>query len=79
MDDIGTESDQVKHYGNNLDVVSYILTERYTRRLLTFGTTNFPLSVLEKKYDDRTVSRMYSLFNFFTVKAADFRRMKKIV
>jgi len=77
MDDIGTESERVIYYGNNLDVISYILTERYTRRLLTFGTSNVPLDILENKYDDRTVSRMYSLFNFITVRAADFRRMRK--
>lgn len=78
MDDIGTESDQVKYYGNTLDVVSHIIAERYSRRLLTFGTTNFPLEILEQKYDDRTVSRMYALFNFVTLKCADFRKMKKI-
>jgi DNA polymerase III delta prime subunit len=77
MDDIGTESDQVKYYGNTLDVVSHIIAERYSRRLLTFGTTNYPLEILEKKYDDRTVSRMYALFNFMTIKGADFRKMKK--
>jgi DNA replication protein DnaC len=78
MDDIGTESDQVKYYGNSLDVVSHIIAERYSRRLLTFGTTNYPLEILEQKYDDRTVSRMYALFNFVTLKCADFRKLKKI-
>ncbi len=77
MDDIGTESDQVKYYGNSLDVVSYMITERYVRRLLTFGTTNYPLNILENKYDDRTVSRMYALFNFMVLKCADFRKIEK--
>lgn len=77
MDDIGTESDQVKYYGNSLDVVSYIITERYVRRLLTLGTTNYPLNILENKYDDRTVSRMYALFNFMVLKCADFRKIEK--
>jgi hypothetical protein len=74
IDDIGAEADQVKYYGNTLDVVSYILSERYSKRMLTFGTTNFPLSVLEEKYDDRTVSRMYALFNFIEVKGIDYRK-----
>jgi hypothetical protein len=74
IDDIGTETDQVKHYGNTLDVVSHVLAERYSKRLLTFGTTNFPTHILEDKYDDRTVSRMYALFNFITLKGNDFRK-----
>lgn len=74
MDDIGTESNQVKHYGNTLDVISHIISERYSRRLLTFGTTNYPLEILEQKYDDRTVSRMYAMFNFMVMKGIDYRR-----
>jgi hypothetical protein len=74
IDDIGTESDQVKHYGNCLDVVSHILSQRYAKRLLTFGTTNYPVKVLEQKYDDRIVSRMYALFNFIEMKGKDFRK-----
>lgn len=74
FDDIGSEIERVKHYGNELDVMSHILAERYAHRLLTFGTSNFPVSVLEEKYDDRTVSRMYALFNFITIKGTDYRR-----
>jgi hypothetical protein len=74
LDDIGTESEHVKHYGNTLDVVSHVLTERYSKRLLTFGTTNFPISTLEEKYDDRVISRMYALFNFIEMRGNDFRR-----
>jgi DNA replication protein DnaC len=76
IDDIGSEAERVKHYGNTLDVISYILAERYAKRLLTFGTTNFPVEILEQKYDDRTVSRMYALFNFIEVNDKDFRRVK---
>ena len=74
LDDIGTEIEQVKHYGNTLDVVSHILAERYAKRLMTFGTTNFPLKVLEQKYDDRVISRMYALFNFIEMRDKDFRK-----
>jgi len=28
----------------------------------------------EQKYDDRTISRMYALFNFMTLKCDDFRK-----
>lgn len=78
IDDIGTEIDKVKHYGNTLDVVSHVLSERYAGGLLTFGTTNFPVKILEDKYDDRIMSRMYALFNFITLKCDDFRKVKKV-
>lgn len=78
IDEIGTEAGIVKHYGNNLDVLSHVLSERYMRRLMTFGTTNYPMSALEDMYDDRISSRMYAIFNFMTLKCADFRKAQKI-
>lgn len=77
IDDIGTEIEQVKHYGNTLDVVSHVLSERYAKRLITFGTTNFPIEVLEQKYDNRVTSRMHALFNFITLKCDDFRKKSR--
>jgi DNA replication protein DnaC len=74
IDDIGSEAEKVKHYGNELDVIGYIIDERYINRLLTLGTTNFPVKVLEEKYNDRTVSRMHALFNFIIMNGKDFRR-----
>lgn len=74
LDDIGTEIEQVKHYGNTLDVVSHIIAERYAKKLMTFGTTNFPIKTLEDKYGDRIISRMYSMFNFIEMKDRDFRK-----
>jgi len=77
LDDVGSESEYAKHFGNKIDVISYILTERYSKRLLTFATSNFPLKTLEEKYDDRIISRMYALFNFITMKGNDFRKTNK--
>lgn len=77
MDDIGSEIDFAKHYGNKIDVISFILSERYSNKLLTFATSNYPLQTLEEKYDDRIVSRMYALFNFIPMKGEDFRKAHK--
>lgn len=74
FDDIGSEIERVKHYGNELDVMGHIIAERYARGLMTFGTSNFPVKTLEEKYDDRTISRMYALFNFVVMKDIDYRR-----
>jgi DNA replication protein DnaC len=75
IDDIGSESNQIKYYGNDLDVIGYVLAERYARRLMTFGTTNYKEEFLTNKYGDRIVSRMYALFNFIVMKGKDFRRV----
>ena len=77
LDDIGTEDRSVKHYGNILDVFGYVVAERYRKGLLTFGTTNSTMNALEEMYDDRTISRMHSMFNFMILKCEDFRRKKR--
>lgn len=77
LDDIGNELDQVKHFGNTLDVIGYILSERYSKGLLTFGTTNYNNNLLESKYGDRIMSRMHAMFNFITLNGADYRKIKK--
>lgn len=74
LDDLGSENEIVRVFGNSIDVIGTILAERYSKRLLTFGTTNLPLTILEEKYDDRIISRMYSLFNFIEMKDKDHRR-----
>jgi len=76
LDDIGTESEEVKYYGNNLDVISHVISERYLKRLLTFATTNFSMDAIEDKYSDRISSRMYAMFNFLLLKNRDFRKPK---
>ncbi len=76
LDDIGAESNQIKYYGNDCDVVGYILAERYARSLMTLGTTNYKIEALTSKYGDRIVSRMYALFNFIVMKGKDFRKNK---
>lgn len=74
MDDIGIEIDKVKYYGNELDVIGYIISERQSKRLLTFATSNLTLMNIEDKYGDRIFSRMSALFNFIILKDIDFRR-----
>ena len=78
LDDIGTESEEVKYYGNNLDVISHVISERYTKKLLTFATTNFSMNAIEEKYSDRISSRMYAMFNFLILKGNDFRKKQPL-
>jgi len=73
LDDMGTEIREVKHFGNSLDVISHIISERYNKGKLTFATTNYPKNKLGFIYPDRIVSRIYGMFNFITVTGDDFR------
>jgi DNA replication protein DnaC len=74
LDDIGTEIREVKYFGNSLDVISHIISERYAKEKLIFATTNYPKEMLGYIYSDRIVSRIYEMFNFITVKGDDFRK-----
>jgi len=74
LDDIGAESERVKHFGNDIDIIGHIVSERCKPGLLTFATTNFPEETLAEAYNDRTVSRMHEMFNFLTIREKDFRR-----
>jgi len=76
IDDLGYETISLR-YGNLEDVIAYIIGQRYILKKLTLATTNLPLSELEKKYDDRTISRIYALFNFFEMIGPDFRKTNK--
>lgn len=71
IDDIGTE-EEGNFYGTKKNVIAEILAGREQAHRLTFATSN--LTNFADKYDDRTISRMQSLFNvlvFDNVK--DFR------
>ena len=72
LDDIGAEQEVSSNFGNRVNVVEEIVNIRERLGLLTFGTTN--LNRMSERYDDRTVSRMNSLFNVLVVDhSVDFR------
>lgn len=73
IDDLGYELDVDKRFGNSEQVIPYILGERYAKEQLTFATTNLPDALLREKYDDRTYSRLWGMFNVITVKGPDYR------
>ena len=74
LDDIGSEAVETKSYGNALNIVEEIITEREKNNMLTFGTTN--LNKLSDRYDDRIVSRMNELFNVRSLNHDnDYRRL----
>jgi DNA replication protein DnaC len=66
FDDLGTEK-QIKHFGNECNVMAEIILTRYDsfihHKTMTHVTTNLSASELEAFYGDRVRSRMRQMFN----------------
>lgn len=66
FDDLGVENN-LKHYGNECNVMAEILLSRYdlfiSHKLLTHLTTNLSASEMEVNYGNRVRSRMREMFN----------------
>ncbi len=69
FDDLGTEK-QIKHFGNDCNVMAEILITRYEQFIengtITHLTTNLSASELENFYGNRLRSRMRSMFNLIS-------------
>jgi DNA replication protein DnaC len=66
FDDLGAEQ-QIKHFGNDCNVMAEILISRYENFIennsITHLTTNLSASEIEKHYGNRLRSRMRNMFN----------------
>jgi len=66
FDDLGAEQ-QIKHFGNECNVMAEIILTRYDsfihNKTMTHVTTNLSASELEGFYGDRVRSRMRQMFN----------------
>ena len=69
FDDLGAEQ-QIKHFGNDCNVMAEILISRYeyfiANNSVTHITTNLSASEIENHYGNRLRSRMRSMFNVVT-------------
>lgn len=66
LDDLGSENEIIKNYGNNLDPVKQLLFLRYESRARTFVTTNFNADMLKAKYGERLADRFKEMFKIYT-------------
>ena len=79
FDDLGIEQN-MKHFGNESNVMAEILLSRYdllrNRGIITHATTNLNANELEKLYGNRVRSRLREMFNLITFpeNAEDLRR-----
>ena len=69
FDDLGAEQ-QIKHFGNDCNVMAEILISRYEQfienKSVTHLTTNLSASEIEKHYGNRLRSRMRNMFNLIS-------------
>jgi hypothetical protein len=69
FDDLGAEQ-QIKHFGNDCNVMAEVLISRYEQfvenKSVTHITTNLSASEIENAYGNRLRSRMRQMFNLIT-------------
>ena len=69
FDDLGAEQ-QIKHFGNDCNVMAEILITRYEHfienKAITHITTNLLATEIEKAYGNRVRSRLRQMFNLIT-------------
>jgi DNA replication protein DnaC len=77
FDDLGTESEKVKHYGTELNIIEELLFARYelliNQKIFTHITTNLTVKSMERKYSKRLMSRFKEMFNFIELPGGDRR------
>jgi hypothetical protein len=69
FDDLGAEQ-QIKHFGNDCNVMAEVLISRYEQFIennsITHLTSNLSASEIERLYGNRLRSRMRQMFNLIT-------------
>ncbi|AXH74768.1 MAG: DNA replication protein [Bacteriophage sp.] len=69
INDVGTDSSVIKHYGSNIELVNEILTLRYIKwqklggAFKTHISSNLVEGQIEKMYGDRIYDRFKEMFN----------------
>jgi GTPase SAR1 family protein len=81
FDELGTDKEEGRFYGQKEDVFERLLLERYdlfchTGHLSHF-TTNLSPQELRQKYGERQYSRLCEMCNFIEVKGIDYRSLAK--
>ncbi len=71
LDELGREQLPAMHFGNKLNVMQYILHQRYglwqSRGIRTHVTTNLTADDVERKYEGFILDRCRHMFNIVTI------------
>lgn len=73
IDDLGAENQNAKYYGSEVQVIEYIIEERYNSNLLTHFTTNLDMTQIEDEYGERVRSRLFQSTNLIKMILNDHR------
>ena len=73
IDDLGAENQTVKYYGSEVDVIEYVIEERYALNNMTHFTTNLNFAEIEDVYGERVRSRLYQRTNLIKITVSDHR------
>ena len=82
IDDLGMEDD-VKHYGNQVDPVQYVIHRVYdinqtaAQKIRLLLTTNLDKTSLQEKYGERTMSRIYEMCDVIVLADTNLRDVDK--
>lgn len=76
IDDLGTEDQESRHYGNSKNPVEDILSRRYDKGndRMTMVTTNLDMKQVEKFYHGRVRDRVREMFNFIEFMGSTHRK-----
>lgn len=74
IDDIGTEPENVKHFGNVITPITEAIFFRHDRRLFTICTSNLDMDGMRERYDERIHDRMIEMFNRIAYTNKSYRR-----
>jgi len=76
IDDLGSESDEVKHYGSKVNVIEEIIETRYLNGLFTHFTSNLKPDNILDMYGNRVYSRIVHSTNIIEYNNCDYRLKK---
>lgn len=74
IDDLGTESSEIKDYGTVRTPTTELITYRYDRGLSVIITTNLDNEGIRDKYGERILDRIKEDYNVITITGESYRR-----
>lgn len=74
IDDVGTEPESVKSWGNEFSPVTELIYARYDRQLFTIATSNLNDEEFGERYGLRIADRMEEMFERLHYKQNSYRR-----
>lgn len=74
IDDLGKEQKEFIDYGTKISPIPDLLSLRYDNGALTFATSNYNMTTLEKYYGTTITDRFKEMFNIIQLDGVSFRK-----